>query len=498
MLDPNKLDEILAQKGFKPTTPSGGTADWYSQLDRNKVQPEKRTTMEKVAGFTGGEKLGQGLGQALANPGISKKLDEAQNRNMETQGELIKRIKEKKARGEDTSRLEVALKDLGVSIKEVGEGTGKLLNQKELTGKQVIGDALQLGTTVLGAGQLPGMAKTAVAQTGIIAGAKQGAIQGAKAGAVYGTSSGVSGALKEDKDIGDVLKSGAIGGLTGAGTGAILGGVIGGVSGGIKQRAINKLTKEQEFAEELVTPKMTTAVKEQALREGRVTEQGLLSASKIQPGKRDKELAEAVKGFVSSKKTQIQNIDSIQSGVDEINTGLKAYVKANKVPFNTAQLNKQLNNGKGELKLVFAGDKQAEKTYNAVVKEFMKHVKNKDTSGLFDARQGFDKVPAIKKLLDSQGLGENVKKEIVLTVRGQANKYVASLLPKDNKFRETLLRESKMIEAIGNLLEKNADMVGKNKWQALTLKYPVLKYWTSLAIGAGGVGVGSVIIGSSD
>ena len=462
------------------------------------VSETPRTFMEKVAGFTGGEKIAQGLGQALANKEISKSIEDTQKSQMEIQGNLIKAIKDKTAMGGDSTRLENALKMITEDISNVGSGAEKLLNQKELTTKQVLGDALQLGTTVLGAGTLPGIAKKTVGATGIVAGVKQGAIQGAKVGAVYGASSGISQGLKEDKDLGGIVKSGLTGAVVGGVSGGVLGGVVGGVSGGLKQRALTKATKETDFAQDLVSPKATEAVKEQALKEGRVTEQGLLSASKITPSKRDLQLADAVQGVVSSKKSSIQNIDAITSKVKDINTGVKTYVKVNKVPFNTKQLTSQLNKGKDELKLIFASDKNAEKTYNAVVKEFIKHVKSKDTAGLLDARQAFDKIPAIRKLLESQGLGENVKKEIVLTARTKANEYIASLLPKGNKFRETLLKESKMIEAIGNIVDKSTGQINKNKLQVLTEKYPILKYWTSLAIGAGGVGVGSVIIGSSD
>ena len=38
-------------------------------------EPEQKTFMEKVASFTGGEKIAQGLGQALANKEISKSTD---------------------------------------------------------------------------------------------------------------------------------------------------------------------------------------------------------------------------------------------------------------------------------------------------------------------------------------------------------------------------------------------------------------------------------------
>lgn len=485
--------------------------------------PQQETFAEKVAGFTGGKTIAQGLGQAIANPEIAKGLEQAQTIAMDTQSKLIQTIKDKKALGQDTTRLEGALADINSTIQNTANLTPELLNQKNITAKQVLGDALQLGTTIASVGSYgkgfvsggTGTLKGSLTNTGlqkaapsvigkvteattIGQGIKQGAIAGAKVGSVYGASSGVSGALKEDKNLGEIAQAGLGGAIQGGATGAVLGGVIGGVTGGIKGRAIAKANKETNFAQDLVSPKATEEIKRQALREGRVTEQGLLNASKITPSKRDLSLADAVSDVVSSKNTPIKNIDAISSKVQEINMGVKAYVAENKVPFNTNQLASKLNKGKDELKLIFASDKNAEKTYNAVVKEFTKHVKSKDTSGLLDARQAFDKIPAIRKLLESQGLGENVKREIVLTARTKANEYIASLLPKGNKFRETLLKESKMIEAIGNIVDKATGQINKNKLQVLTEKYPILKYWTSLAIGAGGVGVGSVIIGSSD
>jgi len=125
-------------------------------------------------------------------------------------------------------------------------------------------------------------------------------------------------------------------------------------------------------------------------------------------------------------------------------------------------------------------------------------MKDAYTAGLFDARQSVDKIPAIKKLLDSQGLGENVKKEIVLTARLKANQYIASLLPKENKYRADLLKESHMLEVIFNMAMKNSKEIGLNKIQSLTLKYPVLKWAVGGLAGAGGVGVGASIIGSLD
>ena len=177
---------------------------------------------------------------------------------------------------------------------------------------------------------------------------------------------------------------------------------------------------------------------------------------------------------------------------------MKAYVNVNKVPFNKNQLSTQLNSGTDELNLVFASDKTAEKTYKAVVKEFMKNVDSKDTAGLFKARQDFDKVPAIKKLLDSQALGENAKKEIVLTVRKNANKYVSSLLPKGNQFLPTLAKETKMLEVIGNIASKEASNVGKAQIIQLVNEYPLLKYFIGSGLLGGGIVAGGAIVSSLD
>lgn len=279
--------------------------------------------------------------------------------------------------------------------------------------------------------------------------------------------------------------------------------VTSGAQQALKTRQATKLAqKNEKYVLNLVSPKATTDVSELAIKQGRVSEPKFFRSAKILPSTQDKKIAESVKDLVSSKRTVLQNTDAIDKGVRQINQGVKEYIFQNKVPFNMSQLKSQLNAGKEELRLIFASDKTAERTYNAVVDEFMKYVQRGDTAGLFEARQAVDKIPTIKKLLSSQGLGENVKKEVVLTIREMANRYVADLLPQGNNFRELLLKESHMIRAIENIAEKNAKMIGKNNLQILALRYPILKWViggiaTGIA-GSAGIGVGSAIIGSTD
>ncbi len=263
-------------------------------------------------------------------------------------------------------------------------------------------------------------------------------------------------------------------------------------------KQIGRVKTPEEFVKDFVAPKVTKDISEQAIKQGRVTEPGILKASKILPSKKDEDLAEAVKDFVSPRKSVLENVDSLDKEIRRVNQGVKDYVSQNKVPFNTNQLRTKLNKGKDELRVIFASEKTAEKTYNAIVDEFVDQIKNKDTAGLLDTRQFIDKIPSIKKLLDSQGLGENVKREVVLTVRRMANEYIAELLPKGNPYKASLLKQTKMIEALENAAEKNQGMIGKNNLQLLTERYPLLKWVVGGLAGSAGIGVGGALIGSTD
>lgn len=261
--------------------------------------------------------------------------------------------------------------------------------------------------------------------------------------------------------------------------------------------------KASTFALDLTAPKLSTAEKAQAIARGNSTSPGIFKPSKILPTQRDHQIAESVADVVSSKNTIVENVDAIDQRLSHINQGVKALIAERKVPFNENQLRSRLNAAAKDNNLVFASDATAKRTYDALVNEFMNHVKGKDTLGLFEARQSFDHVPAIKKLLDSAPAGENVRKQLVLTVREAANQYIADLLPKNNPYRPMMKIETRMIEALGNIGDTNASSIGANKLQLLLKKYPALAWFvggiaTAAILGSGGVGVGRALIGSSD
>lgn len=436
--------------------------------------------------------FGETLGGTLATKTKeAEQLDESRQMLAEMYDKIITRIKEKQEKGEDVSRLLDTLKKTGFDIndEEINPALGK-------SNKQILGEALGTVTEIAGFASAPtvgvGIAKAPA--TGIIQGAIQGAKAAAPVGAAFGAATRVSRAAQEDKSTEDLIKEGIIGGLVGAGTAAVLGGVTGGVSGYLQGKEL----KRQEFIKAFVAPKETPTVKIEAIRQGRLQDPGLFKKATLEASKRDEKLADSISDVVSPKATLGENIDGIRTKINNTNNGVKSYVLQNKVPFNTNQLRTKLNSGKEDLRLIFASDSNAEKTYNAVVDAFMDEVGKKDTAGLLDARQSFDKLPAIKKLLESDRLGENARKEIVLQVRRAANEYVSSLLPKGNKYAEDLLQEHYMIEALTNISEKGASIIGKNKLQLLTEEYPILKWLVGGLVGAAGIGVGGSIIGSTD
>lgn len=250
-----------------------------------------------------------------------------------------------------------------------------------------------------------------------------------------------------------------------------------------------------DFALDLTQPKLTTTQKAEAIASGRLTDPNLIRAGRLSPTTREAQVAESVQDIVK-KQPVSKNVQAIREAVTRDNLGVRNMLADRKVPFNTKQLVTELNKGKEDLRLVFASDKTAERTYSAVVDEFLRNLKGKDTLGLFDARQNFDQVPAIKKLLQNEKLGENVRREIVLAVRRAANEYIASQLPKNNPYLPFMRRESLMLEALGNIGKNNAEMVGKNQLQLVAEKFPILKYFIGGAIGAAGVGVGGAAINS--
>jgi len=528
--NPQALVEGLVKRGYNlegldPLTTAAfrEQANLTETTAGNQFEQKPQGFWQKAQNFAanviGGGKLAEGLGQAIAAPSALNSLDDAYTNLANQQTDLLMKLKDQRANGEDTSRTMNLLKLNQADIEKIADANSDFA-ESLVSDKQVVGSAARLAGTIAGGSLVGGVSRggTGTLQaakglekaggvsqlfgagkaTTITGGALRGLGAGATTGAVEGGVQGAGMAAEANKTTEELLISGALGAVGGAVIGGAVGTVAGGVTGGLKGR---KLRAEQ-FAQDLASPKTTPKMRAEAIRQGRLTDPTFLGKAEIQFSKRDKIVADAIDDVVSPKATIGENIGAIRSKIDQTDAGVRAYITRNKVPFNSNQLRSRLMAGNEDLKLIFASDSNAQKTYNAVVDAFMDNVGKKDTLGLFEGRQTFDQLPAIKKLLQSDVLGENARKEISLSVRRAANEYIADLLPKGNQYANSMRNQSYALEALGNLAEKSENIIGKNNLQLLAQEYPYIKWLIGAGatglVGAAGVGVGASIVGSSD
>lgn len=238
------------------------------------------------------QKFGKSIADALPSfvPGsaawTNKQNEELMAQSQEITDNLLKTIKQKKERGEDTSRLEAALqqhmKDTGkppIDINETnasvnktakqifGEGlgvaadilsagsygkaaqgaqTGKLLVAGKASGKvaSVLGKAGIESTIAPTAGALPSIIGGGTKAQAALKGAWQGAKQGLVSGSVWGTAQGATRAMQDNKSNQEIVEDAVTGGVTGGVAGGTVGAVVGGTSGYInRRREINSMLK---------------------------------------------------------------------------------------------------------------------------------------------------------------------------------------------------------------------------------------------------------------
>lgn len=323
-------------------------------------------------------------------------------------------------------------------------------------------------------------------------------------------------AIEGEKDIGDFGKAVGdtlLGGAEIAGGRAIKQGVDA-IAPGVKNAVGRTKSKIGDFfanraAEKEQKKALDYAIKEvmevpdedfiiEQMKRGNFRDAGKLKKGELTPTPKDNQLGESVADVIKPKNKPLANVEAINQKISQTNLGVRNMIAENKQlagPFNQNQLRSKLAAGKADNELVFASDVTAERTYDAVIDEFMKHTDQMDTLGLFDARQEFDKIPAIKNLLDKAPAGENIRKQIVLDVRKAANEYIADLLPANNPYKKALLEESRMIQALENYVRRYKDRIGSSELEILAKENPGLRQiLTFLGVAVGGSVVGGATV----
>lgn len=458
-LNPDKVMAELVKRG---ATFEGVDMTKAREFASNYQEPQIETrgglkTVQKVQDVIGGKEISQALGQGMANKQIAQQITAGQNQAIDIQGKLIKNIKEMKALGQDTSRLEDALQEITGNISAQGKQAGQLLNQEGITGKQIAGDVLQLGTTIAGAGTLPGVAKGVTTAQTVGQGIAQGAKAGAMTGAGFGGTTGVSQGLQEDKTAGEIVKQGLGGAVGGAVTGGILGGVVGGVSGGIKNYQTKKAN--QDFIDEMITPEVEKGkIGLQALKTGKVKEGTGVFGSRdykeaLPQFNEIKKSVASVPG-ISSKNTNLQNLNAIHGEIGNTADKLVTSIKG-KGFFSPNEFNSYMSNVKKSLgeNPSIVGD--AQKTADKILDKFNSLVKKNGYTpeGLLNARKQLDQWMGSQKGNIFNPNTENAMSIALRAIRQGGNNFLESRV-QDVAVRDMLSHQSKLYQAIDLIAPK--------------------------------------------
>lgn len=403
----------------------------------NFAKPKALKIAEKVLDVTGGKELGQGFGQAIANIKTNKEIDKAMTDSITQQTKLLKQRKEIVDMGGDTMDIDKALQINKQNTAKIAGTTEKLLNKENLTEKQVLGDALQLATTVgtigtVGAGakpagvlsKVPGLtkgapaiAKTLTKSTGVLKGAGTGLVKGTGIGAGVGALQGTAQGLQEDKGGKELLKSTGKGALVGGITGGIVGGVTGGISGGVKA---SKLSKETEHLKAITPDTKDLSPDEYRLlvRKGKISSKTAKSPDKYILSKDEVEVANKYKSLLG--KDPVKNTHNIIQEIEKKDTDVGKFLKSKNGVFNTGELRNSLAKKLAEVDDLTVDEKRLSKLKKSTIDNFIKSLKKNDMESLWKARKEFD-----RKIESAFSGSPTLQKEIKKEFRNAVQDFIS-------------------------------------------------------------------------
>jgi hypothetical protein len=271
--------------------------------------------------------------------------------------------------------------------------------------------------------------------------------------------------------------------------------------------AVSKATPNlaTDFALEAATPKITQKVATEAAKKGQMTEAGIFKAGEITPNKFQTQIQDVMKPLAEGARTPLEVINRGRTRIGELDAVAQEALTTVDPIFNKATLRSYIMaKVKENNTLVFKTDEQAEKLYTTVTDALIEQIESGKTSALFQARKDFDKIPAVKKLLNAkQKIDGNPAKEAVLEVRGAANDFIVDTLnatgqlPEADAFTAALREEHLIYQGIENLAEKfGKTNVSKSKMTQIIEKVPFFNSIIGNTIG--GTAAGSIIRGGME
>lgn len=466
---------IRFEKGESPRVTKATTGDTFAKEEPQGFLGKAR---DFVTGVIGGGKLAEGAGMALAAPEVQKNLSTAEQLQGEVSLNLVKAINERKVQGGDTSRLEEALAKLQEDQK-ISRDVSTDFTSSLPTNKEVLGSALRLGTT-FAAPLIAGKLSKATAlgkSVGFGQGALRGAGVGAGTGAIEGALQGAGLGLEENKDIGGIGQSAAIGG----GVGALTGGAIGGLTGGVVG-AINK-AKDPNTVLDYITPKTTeltpTQYKDELTR-GRIIPKTKTSPAQYTIPQGEKEIALKYADIIT--KDPVKTTTNIMDKISSLDTEVGTFLRKNNGIFSKGELRNALNSSLQGIDDITIPTDRLEKAKTDLVNRFVSALETNDMESLWIARKKFD--TAIKSSFSGS---PTLQKQVNRALRDSVQEFISERTS-DGVYSGYMKDMSKLFdlsETVGIKAAKERGFSGIEQWvKNNPTKWDIIKWGTILSVGS--------------
>jgi hypothetical protein len=477
------LDQIVGfEKGVKPPQPAqtAGNAFQEPAPETGGFGGFLGKARDFATSIIGGGKLAEGAGMALAAPGIQKSMSDAEQNLSNTDLALVKRINEKKQRGEDTTRLENARNQLLEDMKssrDVSEDFIKALPSN----REVIGSALRLGATLVAptiGGKAAALSGVAKGVTGVGAGIARGAAAGAIGGAVEGGLQGLGTGIEQGGGVGDVALTTALGATGGALTGGVVGGAVGGFTG--------KLSQETKVLD-AVTPQaseLTPTQYKKLLAKGQITPKTGTQPAQVIISDAQKEVAMKYKDLLGTD--PVRNSLNISDKIASLDEDVGSFLSQNNIKFNKDALKNSLIKGIGEVDDITVDSAKLADAKTKIVDRFMAKLKSNDVHSLWEARKEFDQ--SIEKAFSG---APNVQKDMKIAFRNAAQDFISDYTD-DTTYSGLMKEMSNLFRLRDNIGIKAAKQRGYSAVGLWIKNHPK----TANIVGWGSAGAAATAVGS--
>jgi hypothetical protein len=457
----------------------------------NQFQQEKPTGLlgkarDFAAGIVGGGKLAQGIGLATVASGINKQQEQSFDTALKTQSDILSKIREKRAKGEDVSELLNQLKLSSKQFTMIGD-QAQDFSETLPTTKEIAGSGLRLAATAASPllasriAKVAALGKVKTLGSGIV----RGGIVGATTGAIEGGLQGAGLGLEQNQDALGVAKSAGIGATTGAVLGGAIGAVGGGIVGGVRG------AKSDEALLKNITPETTEIPNKEykkLVAQGRITPKTATSPAKYNLSEAERSTALKYREIIDKDpvKTSTNIVETIGNLDDEVGT----FLRQNNGIFSKGQLRNAIKESIADVTDLTVDEARLNKAKETLVENFVKSLESNDMESLWLARKEFD------RSIESAFKGSpTTSKEIKIAFRNAVQDFISSRTP-----NTTYNEKMKEMSNLFRLLEIAETKASKEKAVSALGKWAKDNPLKAKAVGWAGVGaagaVGGALVGN--